>query len=191
MSKFGHIIDSDRKIEIVDDSGNEISEIDIPIPFYIRVKMDEGMKRYKVKLIDDSGNIRGQYIGTTDNRYLELHVPLIKLPKLGKIRVFVEESSIDSEFSQKHSISLLYIEYKPKNSFGKGSGRINLISNEGKSTEAISSNKEEDKVSIELSSDLKNLFTLTKNEIQYLMLGEQKLGENKDSDVNHHYSEEE
>lgn len=101
-----------RKIEIVDDRGNEISEIYTPIPFFIRVKLDEGMTRYRIKLIDDSGNIRGQYIGTTGKLFRELRVPSIRLPKLGKIRVLVEESSGNSEYSQQHSISLRYIEYR-------------------------------------------------------------------------------
>jgi hypothetical protein len=33
------------KIEVTDDSENEITEITVPIPFYIRVRMDEGMLR--------------------------------------------------------------------------------------------------------------------------------------------------
>jgi hypothetical protein len=193
LSKFGYIIDSGRKIEIVDDSGNEISEIDIPIPFYIRVKMGEGMIRYKVKLIDDSGNLRGQYIGTTDNKFLELHVPLIKLPKLGKIRVLVEESSIDSQISQQHSISLLYIDYKPKNLFEEDSERLNFSPSgeEVDLIENITSTKEEEKELPESSSNIQSLFTITRKEIQYLTHGEQELGENQDSDVYHRYSEEE
>lgn len=107
------VIDNNgRKIEIVDDRGNEISEIYTPIPFFISVKLDEGMTRYRIKLIDDSGNIRGQYIGTTGKSFRELRVPSIRLPKLGKIRVLVEESSGNSEYSQQHSISLRYIEYR-------------------------------------------------------------------------------
>jgi len=101
-----------RKIEIINERGNEISEIFTPIPFFIQVKLDEGMTRYRIKLIDDSGNIRGQYIGTTGKLFLELRVPSIRLPKLGKIRVLVEESSGNSEYSQQHSISLRYIEYR-------------------------------------------------------------------------------
>lgn len=101
-----------RKIEIINERGNEISEIFTPIPFFIQVKLDEGMTRYRIKLIDDSGNIRGQYIGTTGKTFLELRVPSIRLPKLGKIRVLVEESSGNSEYSQQHSISLRYIEYR-------------------------------------------------------------------------------
>jgi len=101
-----------RKIEIINERGNEISEIFTPIPFFIQVKLDEGMTRYRIKLIDDSGNIRGQYIGTTGKKFLELRVPSIRLPKLGKIRVLVEESSGNSEYSQQHSISLRYIEYR-------------------------------------------------------------------------------
>jgi hypothetical protein len=101
------------KIEVTDDSDNEITEITIPIPFYIRVRMDEGMSRYRVKLIDDSGGIRGQYMGSTDQELLELHVPLIKLPKPGKIRILVEESTGDSNYSQQYSVSLRYLDYIP------------------------------------------------------------------------------
>ena len=112
MLQTDAIDNNGRKIEIVDDKGNEISEIFTPIPFFIRVKLDEGMTRYRIKLIDDSGNIRGQYIGTTGKSFCELRVPSIRLPKLGKIRVLVEESSGNSEYSQQHSISLRYIEYR-------------------------------------------------------------------------------
>ncbi len=102
------------KIEVEDDSGNEISEITVPIPFNIRIKMDEGMSRYRVKLIDDLGGIRGQYMGSTDQKILELHVPTIKLPRLGKIRILVEESAGDSNYSQQYSVSIHYLEYIPQ-----------------------------------------------------------------------------
>jgi len=99
------------KIEVEDDNGNEISEINAPIPLNIRIKMDEGMSRYRVKLIDDLGGIRGQYVGSTDQKILELHVPPIKLPRLGKIRILVEESAGDSNYSQQYSILIHYLEY--------------------------------------------------------------------------------
>ena len=102
------------KIEIADDAGNEIREITVPIPFYIRVKLEEGMTRYRVRLIDDESKIRGQYIGKTSRQYLELHVPLIKLPKPGKLRVVVEESSGESDYSQEHQVSILYLDYVPE-----------------------------------------------------------------------------
>lgn len=102
------------KIEIADDAGNEIREITVPIPFYIRVKLEEGMTRYRVRLIDDESKIRGQYIGKTSRQYLELHVPLIKLPKLGKLRVVVEESSGEQDYSQEHQVSILYLDYIPE-----------------------------------------------------------------------------
>ncbi|MFX0182499.1 MAG: hypothetical protein ACFE95_05375 [Candidatus Hodarchaeota archaeon] len=49
------------KIEIADDAGNEIREMTVPAPFYIHVKLEEGITRYRIRLIDDEGMIRGQY----------------------------------------------------------------------------------------------------------------------------------
>ncbi|MFX0171433.1 MAG: hypothetical protein ACFE9L_05890 [Candidatus Hodarchaeota archaeon] len=102
------------KIEIADDAGNEIREMTVPIPFYIRVKLEEGMTRYRVRLIDDESKIRGQYIGKIMHKYLELHVPLIKLPKPGKLRVIVEESSDVSDYTQEYQVSILYLDYIPE-----------------------------------------------------------------------------
>jgi hypothetical protein len=102
------------KIEIADDAGNEIREMTVPIPFYIRVKLKEGMNRYRVRLIDDESKIRGQYIGKTMRKYLELHVPLIKLPKPGKLRILVEESSDESDYKQEYQVSILYLDYIPE-----------------------------------------------------------------------------
>ena len=99
------------KIEIADDAGNEISEISIPIPFYIRVKMEEGMKRYRISLIDDFGKIRSQYTGGTERKYLELHIPLIRLSKPGQLRILIEESSGEASYSQKHQVSIHYLPY--------------------------------------------------------------------------------
>ena len=100
------------KIELADDSGNELSEITVPIPFYIRVELEDGMRRYRVRLIDDNGNIRGQYQGFTDRKYLDLHVPLVKLPQPGQLRILIEESSGPSEFTQQHQVSIHYIPYQ-------------------------------------------------------------------------------
>lgn len=100
------------KIEIADDAGDLVTEIDIPIPFYIRVHLEPGITRYRVRLIDDQGKTRGQYIGTTDRSYLELHVPIIKLPKPGDLRILIEESSINSDYSRSHQVSIRYLGYK-------------------------------------------------------------------------------
>ncbi|MHA1214349.1 MAG: hypothetical protein ACTSPG_03590 [Candidatus Hodarchaeales archaeon] len=103
------------KVEIADDNGDEISEITVPIPFYIRVHLEEGTKRYRVRLIDDNGRVRGQYQGSTDRRFLELHVPLIKLPKPGQLRIVVEESTGQGELLQQHQVSIHYLPYtEPK-----------------------------------------------------------------------------
>jgi len=101
------------KIEIADDSGNEISEISIPIPFYIRVKMEEGMKRYRISLIDDFGKIRSQYMGGSNREYIELHIPLIRLSKPGQLRILIEESSGEADYSEKHQVSIRYLPYSP------------------------------------------------------------------------------
>lgn len=100
------------KIVVVDDEGNEFSEFPVPIPFYIRLELDNGSKRYKVRLIDDLGNVRGQYLGTSEHKYVELHVPLIKLPIVpGNLRILAEESTDGVNFSQKHQISIKYLTY--------------------------------------------------------------------------------
>jgi hypothetical protein len=99
------------KIEICDDSGDEISKLTVPIPFYIRVFLEEGMSRYRVRLIDDEGYLRGQYTGTATRNILELHIPLINLPKPGKLRILVEESSGDSQNSPQQHLSVLYLNY--------------------------------------------------------------------------------
>lgn len=100
------------KIVVVDDAGDEFSELTVPIPFYIRVELADGSRRYRVRLIDDSGNIRGQYLGTkTKRKYVELHIPLIRLPKPGKLRILVEESSDGVNYSQEHQISIKYLVY--------------------------------------------------------------------------------
>ncbi|MHA2202733.1 MAG: hypothetical protein ACW991_03510 [Candidatus Hodarchaeales archaeon] len=100
------------KIVVVDDEGDEFSEFIIPIPFYIRLELESGSKRYRVRLIDDLGNVRGHYLGTSEHKYIELHVPLIKLPNVpGNLRVLAEESTDGENYSQKHQISIKYLTY--------------------------------------------------------------------------------
>jgi hypothetical protein len=100
------------KIVVVDDEGDEFSEFTVPIPFYIRLELEEGSKRYRVRLIDDLGNVRGQYLGTSEHKYVELHIPLIKLPQVpGNLRIVAEESTDGVSYSQKHQISVKYLAY--------------------------------------------------------------------------------
>ncbi|MFX0123241.1 MAG: hypothetical protein ACFFAE_06345 [Candidatus Hodarchaeota archaeon] len=100
------------KIVVVDDAGDEFSEFTVPIPFYIRLELENGSKRYKVRLIDDFGNVRGQYLGTAEYKYVELHVPLIKIPYVpGNLRILAEESSDGLNYSQQHQISIKYLTY--------------------------------------------------------------------------------
>ena len=100
------------KIVVVDDAGDEFSEFTVPIPFYIRLELEDGSKRYRVRLIDDLGNVRGQYVGTSKHKYVELHVPLIKIPNVpGNLRILAEESSDGVNYSRQHQISIKYLSY--------------------------------------------------------------------------------
>lgn len=142
------------KIEVTDDIGNEITEIIVPIPFHIRVKLDGGVSRYRVKLIDDSGGIRGQYVGSTDQEFLELHVPLIKLPRPGKIRILVEESTGDSNNSQQYSVSIRYLDYIPKTTL-EDTSKILGESNENilKMDQELELITEKDNISVNITAD--------------------------------------
>ena len=108
------ILNKFRKIDIFDEAGNEITEITVPIPFVVQIQLEERpLTRYRVRLIDDNGNNRGHYIGTTGRKNLNLNVPLIKLPRnSGKLRILVEESSGDAEYTEKHQVTITYLDYK-------------------------------------------------------------------------------
>ncbi|UCE12276.1 MAG: hypothetical protein JSV04_08740 [Candidatus Heimdallarchaeota archaeon] len=99
------------KIVVVDDAGDEFSEFTVPIPFYIRVELADGARRYRIRLIDDSGNVRSHHTGTPEGKYVELHVPLIRLSKPGKLRIVVEESTDGVNYSQDHQVSIKYLTY--------------------------------------------------------------------------------
>ena len=166
------------KIEVADDAGDTFTEITIPIPFYIRVhleKQESVLTRYRVRLIDDDGKIRGQYIGATDREYLELHVPLIKLAKPGSLRIFVEESSEAGEYEQSHHISLKYLEYTEEDRKRKP------VENHAE----ISLREDKTETTIERSKETGNLpktkdskFNLSDDEAEYLFKREKILGEN-------------
>ncbi|NHJ01433.1 MAG: hypothetical protein EAX86_04790 [Candidatus Heimdallarchaeota archaeon] len=162
------------KIEVADDAGDTFTEISIPIPFYIRVHLEERktqLTRYRVRLLDDFGKVRGQYIGATDREYLELHVPLIKLAKPGSLRIFVEESSGIGEYDQSHYISIKYLEYTEEQPSKRiADGQIIPITEEKNQVllKEVSLKKKKRKKSFDLSND----------ETEYLFKREAILGEN-------------
>jgi hypothetical protein len=98
------------KIEIVDDSGDEFSMMDIPIPFYIRCKLEAGLTKYRVKILDEAGGTRGYYTGTSSRDYLELHVPVIPLRSFGKIFVEVEIWNEDLSEMSTHTATIEYVD---------------------------------------------------------------------------------
>jgi hypothetical protein len=98
-----------KDLEIVDDAGDEFYATNIPIPFYIRLKLDSEKTKYRAKILDESGNTRSFYTGVTDRDFLELHVPVIPLPNKGKIIVEIEVSDIGSVDSTKHQATIDYV----------------------------------------------------------------------------------
>ena len=108
-----------KDLEIVDDAGDEFYATNIPIPFYIRLKLDSEKTKYRAKILDESGNTRSFYTGVTNRNFLELHVPVIPLPNKGKIIVEIEVSDIESEESTKHQATIDYVSQEECDSIKK------------------------------------------------------------------------
>jgi hypothetical protein len=108
-----------KDLEIVDDAGDEFYATNIPIPFYIRLKLDSEKTKYRAKILDESGNTRSFYTGITDRNFLELHVPVIPLPNKGKIIVEIEVSDIESVESTKHQATIDYVTQEEYDSIKK------------------------------------------------------------------------
>ncbi len=179
------------KIEVVDDVGNEFSEITVPIPFYIRIQLEEGMTRYRLRLIDDFGKIRGQYSGSTQQSFLELHIPLIKLPRPGKLRITVEESSGEPQYSHQYQVSILYLDYtQEKGLITEETGEV-ATSNDLSNSLTLPTDLQKEK-SLP-SSDLKvnNSHSLTDEETKSLFQLEESFSESISSDPQHLTEEEE
>ena len=176
-------------IEIVDDSGDEFYVTDIPIPFYIRCKLEGEQVKYRVKLLDEVGNTRGYYTGTSNRDYLELHVPVIPLRKQGKL--FIEIELYDTKLTQL-STRKTSIEYVDKEKYQK------LKTTEKKEGYPEESQKmesetttEEEKTPIQSSlppntqheKDLTSSFELTNDEIAYLTQRSEILQETVESNI--------
>jgi len=108
-----------KDLEIVDDAGDEFYATNIPIPFYIRLKLNSEKTKYRAKILDESGNTRSFYTGVTNRNFLELHVPVIPLPNKGKIIVEIEVSDIESEESTKHQATIDYVSQEEYDSIKK------------------------------------------------------------------------
>ncbi len=108
-----------KDLEIVDDAGDEFYTTNIPIPFYIRLKLDNGKNKYRAKVLDEAGNTRSFYTGVTDKDFLELHVPVIPLRNKGKIIVEIEVSDIRSNEFTKHQATIDYVSQEEYDSIKK------------------------------------------------------------------------
>ena len=98
-----------KDLEIVDDAGDEFYATNIPIPFYIRLKLENEKTKYRAKILDEAGNTRSFYTGVTKRNFLELHVPVIPLREKGKIIVEIEVSDINSNEATKHQATIDYV----------------------------------------------------------------------------------
>jgi hypothetical protein len=119
------------------------------------------------------------------SRYLlELHVPLIKLPKLGKLRIVIEESLGGPDYNTKHQVSILYLEYKPEKAEDmvqedyreeeKGIDTVDVLAE----SEFVDNKADNDHE--KLTSDNQKEVELTKEELEYLHKREEILKENQE-----------
>jgi len=97
-------------IEIVDDSGDEFSVMNIPIPFYIRCKLNEGLSKYRVKILDEKNHVRSFYTGASSRDFLEIHVPVIPLKNYGKLFIHIELDNDISDDTITHETSIEYVD---------------------------------------------------------------------------------
>lgn len=187
-------------IEIVDDSGEEFSVTDVPIPFYLRCKLEGEHVRYRVKLVDEPGNIRGYYTGTSKRDYLELHVPVIPLRKQGKLLIEIElyDPKLNEMTTRKANIEYVdqktyqklktvekpedYSEETEKKEFEaySGLGKEPSDTNLPDKSELIESNIEEPLVQ---ESELTSTSELTQDEIAYLYQRDENLQEAAEPDA--------
>ncbi|MCK4847911.1 MAG: hypothetical protein KAT16_02690, partial [Candidatus Heimdallarchaeota archaeon] len=108
-----------KELEIVDDAGNEFYVTNIPIPFYIRLRLDDGRIKYRTKILDEAGNTRSFYTGVTNRDFLELHVPVIPQRNYGKLIIEIEVSDIGSNHFTKHQTTIDYVSQEEYDSIKK------------------------------------------------------------------------
>ncbi|MHA2176454.1 MAG: hypothetical protein ACXABI_16645 [Candidatus Hodarchaeales archaeon] len=161
-------------VEIVDDSGDEFSVTDVPIPFYIRCKLEGKNVKYRVKLLDEMGNTRGYYTGTSKRDYLELHVPVIPLRKQGKLFIEIELYDILRNELTTRKTTIEYVDQKTYQKL-KSSEKPEIESEETEREEfePLSTENSEitglpSKISPDEGSPQAPSFELTHNEIAYL-----------------------
>ena len=167
------------KIEIVNDAGDEFSVTDLPIPFYVRCKLEEeGLVRYRVRLLDELGNSRGYYIGATDRDYLELHVPVIPLREYGKLIVEIELKDEDFNEIGTHETSIEYVDQETYNSIVETQKKQEI-----KPVEGITAFPTEDPVK-QVIPEIDSNSVLTANELDYLTQRADILGEGPSGEEN-------
>ena len=145
-----------RIIEIVDDVGDEFSVMNICIPFYIRCKLNDGLTKYRVKILDESDHLRGFYTGASKRDFLELHVPVIPLQNYGKLFIHIELGGENLDDKVTHETSIEYVDQETYESVT------------GKIREESSSEEHPPKTIVQDTSH-----QLSYQEVKYLTLGEE------------------
>lgn len=148
-------------IEIVDDAGDEFSVMNIPIPFYIRCKLNEGLTKYRVRILDESEHLRGSYIGASNREFLEVHVPVIPLQNYGKLFIYIEldKDMLNNQIT--HETSIAYVDQETYESITRKTRKEPLVETPGRISNYPPPIQD---ISHQLSSQ----------EVRYLTLGEEE-----------------
>ena len=165
-----------KELEIVDDAGDEFSVTNIPIPFYIRLKLDDGRIKYRTKILDEAGNTRSFYTGVTEKNFLELHVPVIPLRNYGKIIIEIDVSNIGSNEFTRHQATIDYVSQEEYDSI-KESDITEEVEEEVEIRELDTDASVEAEELVDESTETSEL---SSEELAYLTLGPEVLHETED-----------
>ncbi|MHA1977673.1 MAG: hypothetical protein ACW98I_12270 [Candidatus Hodarchaeales archaeon] len=155
-------------IEIVDDAGDEFSVMNIPIPFYIRCKLNEGLTKYRVRILDESKHLRSFYTGASKRDFLEVHVPVIPLQEYGTIFIHIE---LDNDLSNDRITHETSIEYVDQETYESVTGKI-------RGDQKVPYEKSELPKLQPIIQDTSH--QLSSQEVRYLSLGEEETKVNED-----------
>lgn len=159
-------------IEIVDDAGDEFSVMNIPIPFYIRCKLNEGLTKYRVKILDETKHVRSQYTGASNRDFLEVHVPVIPLRDYGKLFIHIELDNDLLDDRVTHETTISYVDQETYESITGKTRKEPAVHEPGAITNLPQPIMQD--TSHQLSSQ----------ELRYLTLGEEKTEEEIQENVN-------
>jgi hypothetical protein len=167
-----------KELVIVNDAGDKFSATDLPIPFYIRLKLDNEKTKYLARILDEAGNTRSFYTGVTKKDFLELHVPSTPLRKNGKIIIEIEVTDMNSDETIKHQATIDYVSQEEYDSIT----RSEIIEEVEERTEYINVDTHQPTEVRELVNKPTESYELTIDELAYLTQRAEILNETKDEE---------